>query len=297
MRRLPPLSAVRAFEAAARLENFTLAAAELGMSQAAVSYQVKSLEQRVGAALFIRERGRASLSPLGHRILPALSGAFDAIETAFALAREEDEGLLTIATTHTLANTWLAGRLGAFQLLFPDLAVRLRTGNELLDLSRGEADVAIRAGLGNWEGLDARLLMPVDFSPMCAPDFLAGIEQRLGRKVEPADLPSLPLLNPEDDWWETWLDDAGLGSDARPRGRGLRLDNQAEEGRAAMAGRGFVLLTPRLWREELASGRLVQPFAQTSKRGFGYWLVTAPGRMRSVKVKRFCEWLLAEWDS
>src|SRR4029453_1813652 len=103
MRRLPPLAAVRVFEAAARLENFTAAANELGMTQAAVSYQVKLLEERLGAALFVRERGRARLTALGLRLLPQLTQAFDTIEAAFAQNREEDEGLLRGATTFTSA--------------------------------------------------------------------------------------------------------------------------------------------------------------------------------------------------
>src|ERR671921_1853595 len=104
-RRLPPMAAVRAFEAAARTENFTAAAAELGMTQAAVSYQVKSLEERLGAPLFVREKGRVRLTPLGVRLLPPLSSAFDGIEAAFASHQQEDESLLTITTTHTFANT------------------------------------------------------------------------------------------------------------------------------------------------------------------------------------------------
>src|SRR5688500_3821208 len=148
MRRLPPLSAVRAFEAAARNENFTAAAAELGLTQAAVSYQVKALEDRLGAPLFVRERGRVRLSAPGQRLLPTLSQAFDAIEAAFASNSAEDEALLTITTTHTYANTWLAWRLGAFQMAHPDLAVRMSTDNALVDLRSGEADVAIRAGKG-----------------------------------------------------------------------------------------------------------------------------------------------------
>ena len=99
MRRLPPLAAIRAFEAAARTENFTAAAAELGMTQAAVSYQVKSLEERMVAPLLVREKGRVRLTPLGSKLLPPLSRAFDAIEGAFATHREEDESLLTITTT------------------------------------------------------------------------------------------------------------------------------------------------------------------------------------------------------
>ncbi|MFL6744404.1 MAG: LysR family transcriptional regulator, partial [Sphingomicrobium sp.] len=173
MRRLPPLAAVRAFEAAARAENFTAAAAELGMTQAAVSYQVKSLEERLGAPLFVREKGRVKLTALGQRLLPSLSSAFDSIESAFASHREEDESLLTVTTTHTFANTWLAWVLGAFQMEHPDLAVRLSTGNEVVDLRSGDADIAIRAGRGDWEGLEKIKLFDVDFTPMAAPACIA----------------------------------------------------------------------------------------------------------------------------
>jgi len=190
MRRLPPLAAVRVFEAAARLENFTAAANELGMTQAAVSYQVKLLEERLGAALFVREKGRARLTGLGLRLLPQLTKAFDTIEGAFAELREEDEGLLTVATTFTFANTWLAWRLGAFQVEHPDLAVRLATSNKLVDLKAGEADVAIRAGAQPWEGLVAIELMKVDFSPMCAPSFWKRMSEHLGRAPTQSALPT-----------------------------------------------------------------------------------------------------------
>src|SRR5438270_7820852 len=181
MRRLPPLAAIRAFEAAARTENFTAAAAELGMTQAAVSYQVKSLEERLGAPLFVREKGRARLTALGARLLPSLSSAFDSIEAAFASHREEDESLLTITTTHTFANTWLAWRLGAFQIDHPELAVRMTTNNEVIDLRSGEADVAIRAGRGDWQGYDQHELFKSSFTPMASPACVAEAEAKLGR--------------------------------------------------------------------------------------------------------------------
>jgi LysR family glycine cleavage system transcriptional activator len=294
MRRLPPLAAVRAFEAAARLESFTAAAAELGLTQAAVSYQVKSLEERLGAALFVRERGRARLTPLGQRLLPALSQALDAIEAAFASHQAEDESLLTVSTTLTFANTWLAWRLGAFQMAHPDLAVRLSTSNALVDLRAGDADVAIRAGDGQWEGLERHKLMPIEFTPMASPKFLAEVERQLGRKVRPADLPDLPMISPGDEWWAQWLKDAGVETDGSPRRRGgLRLDSQANEGHAAMGGQGFVLLTPAFWRGDIADGRLVQPFTQVSTRGgYAYWLVHPPERRMVPKIKRFREWLL-----
>ena len=294
MRRLPPLSAVRAFEAAARNENFTAAAAELGLTQAAVSYQVKALEERLGAPLFARERGRVRLTALGARLLPTLSQAFDAIETAFASHRQEDEQLLTITTTLTFANTWLAWRLGAFQMEHPDLAVRLATNNELSNLVAGDADVGIRIGKADWEGLTKHKLMQVDFTPMASPSCIAEAESKLGRPLEPADLANLQLINPGDAWWEQWFADAGVASENLPHRPGVRMDNQANEGHAAMGGLGFALLTPFLWTGDMAQGRLARPFPIVSTKGWAYWLVYPTERRMVPKIKRFREWLLEE---
>jgi LysR family glycine cleavage system transcriptional activator len=298
MRRLPPLAAIRAFEAAARTENFTAAAAELGMTQAAVSYQVKSLEERLGAPLFIREKGRARLTPLGQRLLPALSGAFDSIEAAFASHREEDESLLTISTTHTFANTWLAWRLGAFQMEHTDLAVRMTTSNELCDLKAGDADVAIRAGNGQWEGLERHHLFESAFTPMASPDCIAAVERKLRRKLEPNDMPDQNRINPSDEWWQQWFCDNGVPADeAVLRRPGIRLENQANEGHAAMAGQGFALLTPLLWKGDVAAGRLSVPFPdRVSSRQWAYWLVYPSERKLAPKIKRFKEWLIDEME-
>ena len=296
MRRLPPLAAIRAFEAAARTENFTAAAAELGMTQAAVSYQVKSLEERLGAPLFVREKGRVRLTALGTRLLPALSSAFDGIEAAFASHRQEDESLLSVTTTHTFANTWLAWRLGAFQMEHPDLAVRMTTSNELVDLRSGDADVAIRAGRAGWEGLECHELFKSSFTPMASPDCLAEAERELGRKLEPGDIPDQHLISPTDDWWQQWFADNGVRADeAVVKRPGVRLENQANEGHAAMAGQGFALLTPLLWKGDVAADRLAMPFPnRVSTRGWAYWLVYPAERRMVPKIKRFREWLLAE---
>ncbi|HVM23714.1 MAG TPA: LysR substrate-binding domain-containing protein [Sphingomicrobium sp.] len=296
MRRIPPLAAVRAFEAAARTENFTAAAAELGMTQAAVSYQVKSLEDRLGAPLFVREKGRARLTPLGARLLPALTSAFDSIEAAFATVQEEDESLLTVTTTHTFANTWLAWRVGAFQMEHPDLAVRLTTSNELVDLRSGDADLAIRAGSGDWEGVEKHRLFESAFTPMASPECIAEAERRLGRKLTPADMPHQNRIGPGDEWWQQWFSDNGVpADDSVLRRPGVRLDNQANEGHAAMAGQGFALLTPFLWKGDVAAGRLCVPFPdRVSSRSWAYWLVYPAERRMVPKVKRFREWLLPE---
>ncbi len=296
MRRLPPLAGIRAFEAAARTENFTAAAAELGMTQAAVSYQVKSLEERLGAPLFVREKGRVRLTPLGARLLPPLSGAFDAIEGAFASHRQEDESLLSVTTTHTFANTWLAWRLGAFQMEHPDLAVRMTTSNEMVDLRSGDADVAIRTGRGSWEGSECHELFKSRFTPMASPECIAAVERRLGHKLEPSDVQHQQLISPADEWWQQWFADNGVVADEQASRRpGVRLDNQANEGHAAMAGQGFALLTPLLWKGDLAAGRLACAFPdRVSTRGWAYWLVYPTERRLVPKIKRFREWLLPQ---
>ena len=266
------------------------------MTQAAVSYQVKSLEERLGAPLFVREKGRARLTALGQRLLPPLSGAFDAIEAAFASHREDDETLLTITTTHTFANSWLAWRLGGFHMEHPDLALRLTTSNELCDLRSGDADIAIRAGNGGWEGLEDKRLFESSFTPMASAEFIGEVERKLGRSLEPSDLPHLNRINPSDDWWQQWFSDNGVPADeAVLRRAGIRLENQANEGHAAMGGQGLALLTPLLWKGDVAAGRLCVPFPdRISSRGWAYWLVYPRERRLVPKVKRFREWLVEE---
>ena len=290
MRRLPPLAAVRVFEAAARHENFTAAAAELGMTQAAVSYQVKLLEERVGVPLFRRERRRVVLTEAGRRAAGPVGRAFDAIDGAFAELRAEDEGMLTISSSQTFANTWLAWRLGGFQMGHPEMAVRLSVTDTLVDFTIDEVDAAIRTGLGEWDGLDAELLFPIDFTPMCSPEFLA----RHGGRLDAADFLQLPMISPQAPWWPWWLREAGIevaGGKLRP---GVRMDSQANEGHAAMAGQGVAMLTPFFWRNDLAEGRLVRLSEQVSTSGYAYWLVVPEHRRTTPKIKRFREWLLAE---
>ncbi|MBA3896630.1 MAG: transcriptional regulator GcvA [Sphingomonadaceae bacterium] len=290
MRNLPPLAAVRVFEAAARHENFTAAAIELGMTQAAVSYQVKLLEERLGLPLFRREKKRVTLTDAGRRAAVQLSRAFDAIDASFAALRAEDSAMLTISTSQTFANTWFAWRLGGFQMLHPDMAVRLLVGDALTDFAREDVDVAVRSGRGPWPGLIADVLFHVDFTPMCSPDFLA----RHGGALEPADLLRLPLISPQDVWWPHWLREAGVDAPDVSDRPGIRLDSQAHEGNAAMGGQGIAMLTPFFWRNDLAEGRLVRPFELVCSRGFAYWLVVPEHRRAVPKIKRFRDWLRAE---
>ena len=290
MRHLPPLSAIRVFEAAARHLNFTAAAAELGMTQAAVSYQVKLLEERLGVALFRRDGRGVQLTPAGERAAPQVARGFDALDAAFARLRSENESMMTVSTTQTFANTWLAWKLGGFQMNNPNMAVRLIATDTITDFAKDEVDVAIRAGRGPWPGLERHLLFQVYFTPMCSPDFLA----RHGGKIQPKDLLNLPMISPHDPWWPHWLREAGVEVNEDEIRPGVRLDVQAHEGHAAMAGQGVAMLTPFLWRNDMAEGRLVRLSDQLSTRGFGYWLVYPEERRAVPKIKRFREWLLQE---
>lgn len=287
-RHLPPLAAIRVFEAAARHENFTAAAAELGMTQAAVSYQIRLLEDRLGLPLFRREKSRVALTDAGRRAAAASSRAFDAIDTAFSQLKAEDDSTLTISAPQTFANAWLAWRLGGFQMGHPDMAVRLLVDDAMADFATMPLDVAVRAGQGPWDGLHADRLLANDFTPMCSPGFL----KRRGR-LRPGDLPDVPIISPDNPAWAIWLRQAGVMVPALAR-PGVSMTSQGNDGNAAMAGQGVAMLTPFFWRQDLADRRLVRLFDQVSTDGRAFWLVAPDYRRHVPKIKRFRDWLLAE---
>lgn len=290
--RLPPLAAVRAFEAAARLGSFTRAAEELGLTQAAVSYQVKLLEERVGAPLFVRQPRQVLLTQTGRRLAAAATEAFDTLRAAFAAAQEATASVLTLSAVHAFASNWLAPRLGAFQLAHPRLAVRLSVSNLLTDFAREEVDAGLRTGKGPWPGLAAHHLLPVRFTPMCSPELLA----RFGPVGHPRDLLALPLLSAHDPWWATWFRLAEVEAPDLAAQAGIRLDTQQMEGSAALGGQGVAMLTPALWLPELRAGRLVQLFDLAGDEGHAYWLVYPESRRHVPKVRAFRDWLLAEME-
>ena len=289
MRRLPPLASVRVFEAAARHENFTAAAAELAMTQAAVSYQIRLLEERLGLPLFARVKGRVSLTDAGRRIAPLLASAFDTLEDAFSGLVADDSSVLSISTAQTFATTWLAPRLGAFQVRHPDLAVRLSTDNRLVDFSTGEFHAAIRVGRGGWPGLRQHFLFRLSFSPICSPEFVEAHDLR-----RPEQLLEVPRLSPGDDWWRHWLAEVGVAAADAANASGLVLDNQVMEANAVLAHAGIAMMAPMFWRGELASGRLVQPFPHLHVTELGHWLVYPENRRGQPKIAAFRDWLLAE---
>lgn len=285
---LPPLTAIRAFEAVARHLSFTRAAAELGMTQAAVSYQIRLLEERLGAPLFLRQPRQIALSALGRRLAPDVTAAFDTLRNAFARTQQQADGELAITCVPTFASYWLAANIGLFQLSHPGIAVRVEASTQLVDFTREPFDAGIRAAPAVPEGMVGHELVRAEFAPMLSPGLVEALDIR-----EPADLLRVPMVAPQDHWVPAWLALAGVAVDQAPIPSSAYLGSQDLEAAAAIAGRGFAMLTPPFYADELASGRLVQPFEPVGWDGYCYYLIYPESRRNLPKIRALRDWLLA----
>jgi LysR family glycine cleavage system transcriptional activator len=288
LRKLPPINAIRVFEAAARLSSFTRAGEELGMTQAAVSYQIKLLEERLGFALFRREARQVVLTARGRRLSASASEAFRVLEAAFASATDTAASVLTITTWSTFSANWLVPRLGAFQVAHPELAVRVDTSHRLVDLTREDVDIAVRTGAGDWPGLDCRFLFE-DVVTALVPAQAAA----RAALAHPRDLLRLRLVGPIE-WWTRWFALSGVPASELPERTALELETQYMEVSAAIAaGDAAVIVSPRYFERELASGVLVRPFPEHLE-GQRIWVAHDKARSRSPKIRAFVRWLLAQ---
>jgi LysR family glycine cleavage system transcriptional activator len=288
-----PLNALRVFEAVARLGSFTRAGEEIGMTQTAVSYQIKLLEAHIGEPLFLRRPRQIMLTDVGTQLAPKVTEAFGMLNEAMAEARGDTQPMLTINSVGTFAANWLAQRLGAFHLAHPNIAVRLGISETMLDLAREGIDVGIRSGSGNWSGMHAELLLKTSFTPMLSPK----LAESIGGVHRPEDLLKLRIIDPGDPWWEQWFEAAGVRNhDLATRTRS-RLGAQSIEASAAMAGQGVAILTPTFFAEDLAYGRLMQPFDLLCEDGRGYWLAYPESRRNVPKIKAFRNWIMDEMHS
>lgn len=287
-RRLPPLNALKAFEAAARHLSFAGAAEELHLTPSAISHQIKGLEEQLGVALFERRGRGVTLTAAGGRYYPALRQAFDQMQTATDALRSNDGlGSLTINVLPTFAIRWLVPQLSDFQRRHPEIEVRMTTSTEIIDFGRSDADAAVRFGNGKWPGLRARLLMREEIVPVCVPALLAGrpaLEQ-------PSDLKHFPLLHDVNrpDSWRQWLTAVGEKGVDPERGLKLETTNLAVQG--ALQGLGIVMVNPRLVRPELEAGILIEPFGFRLSTDSGYYLVYPQGRESRPRLAAFEEWL------
>lgn len=290
MSRQFPLNALRAFEAVARLGSFTKAGEELGMTQTAVSYQIKLIEENIGEPLFLRRPRRIALTEVGERMAPRVTEAFEMLQEAVSSARGDIDSMLLISSTPTFASQWLARNIGAFQLEHPNIAVRLVANDKIIDFAEERFDLAIRAGIGDWPGLVSHPLMRVEFTPMLSP----ALAETIGGVHEPRDLLKLRIIDPGDPWWPMWFKAAGVDDpdlDGRPHSR---LGAQSFEARAAVAGQGVAILTPEFYLDDVALGRLYQPFDIRCNDDSNYWLAYPHARRNTPKIRIFRDWLLGE---
>jgi LysR family transcriptional regulator, glycine cleavage system transcriptional activator len=295
---LPPLSALRAFEAAARHMSFSRAADELHVTPAAISHQVHALEEDLGVRLFHRMNRSIELTTSAQILLPGLSDAFAGIQSAVRRLRaHNDTGTLTVTASPSLAAKWLVLRLHRFQEQHPEVDVRISATDDVVDLTRGDFDIAIRYGCGKYPGLEIELLFTNEVFPACSPRLLTG-----GPPLRtPEDLPRHTLIHdqaverdPFVPTWAMWLKAAGV-KDA-PATAGLTFNSISLALDAAVAGQGVVLAYSNIAAADLAAERLVRLFSLALPDPFAYYIVTAPGTLERPKVQAFRNWLRQEAD-
>ena len=296
-RRLPPLNALRAFEAAARHRNFEKAGDELAVTASAVGQQVKTLEDWLGRALFVRLPSKGvDLTPAGTRYAASITEALDGLNDATArLLRPSGPRSLNLSTMPSLAVNWLIPRLGSFRQLRPDLEVRVAVSTDRTDFGREDVDVVIRFGKGNYPGMRTDLLMDEVFFPVCSQALLSDPARPL---AEPADLRNHTLLHeiidhvPDYVTWDRWL--AAVGVTGLDTSRGPRFTHTFLSLQAAASGQGVALATSVLIGDYLDAGRLVRPFPHEVRGAYQYYIVCPEASADQPDIVAFRAWLLAE---
>jgi len=295
-RRLPPLNALRAFEAAARLGSFSAAAHELRVTDSAVSQQVRALERYLGTRLFKRLPRGLLLTELGGTYLPVLTAGFDRLaEATLRLRSAGVGGLLTIATLPAFASGWLLPRLARFRERYPRIDLLLKTGRALADFRREDLDIAIRFSAGAGADNRAMLLLQEDVFPVASPTLVS--PSRIPLPI--ADLRTLPLLHdidahPHQPWlsWPRWFERAGLDSSAPLRG--LQFTDSIVLQGAAVAGLGVALGRGPNIEGLLTRGQLIRLTQESWRAGWSYYLVAPPANFSRPNVRVFVEWILEE---
>ncbi len=293
--RLPPLNALRAFEAAARRLSFTKAAEELNVTPGAVSQHIRQLEDYAGTPMFKRTGRSVLLTDAAQASLPLVREAFDQIaEAGRIMQAPARKGRVMVSSAPSFAAKWLAPRLEHFHTAHPEIEAWVSADSGLTDFTTADADFAIRYGRGDYDGLKVEKLLDETVLPVCSPDLLTG-EDAIKR---PEDLAKHTLihdvsaeLDPSCPDWNSWLQARGAATAVDGR-RGPRFNQSALAIEAAASGRGVVLAKKAIAASDIASGRLVAPFADGSiSVDYGYWLVWPKGRHLSEDVRAFLRWM------
>ena len=292
---LPPLNALRAFEAIARHLSFAKAADELHVTPAALSHQIRAFEEQLGLPLFHRRTRAIELTDAGRLIYPGLHAGFESVRGAMAqLDRSRDGNVLVISATPGLVAKWLMPRLWRFLHAHPDIDARVSASLKIADFAAEGVDVAIRLSKENHPELYAERLFNDSVLPVCSPRL---VEQGLR---SPADLPRFPLIHYDipmsmraPPLWADWFVVAGLQGDAT---RGLKVNVADHALDAAVAGAGVSLSFKLIASDDVHSGRLVTPFGPELPLASGYNFVCPKGHEKRPNVRAFRDWLFAEME-
>ena len=299
MRSIAHLNALRAFEASARHQSFSLAAQELNVTPAAVGQLVRTLEDWLGSPLFVRSTsGRARLvtTEVAEQALPDIRAGLERLAVGLERLRSGSAGgVLTVTVSPAFAAKWLLPRIERFQAAWPETDVRLDTSLKPVDFVAQRIDVGVRYGRGLWPGLAAEKLMDEEVYPVCAPALLATATLQA-----PGDLRGQVLIHDQSvdtstgfASWQAWLRHAGV--QGVPTDRGLRINNSAAVLQAAIDGQGVALARSVMAHDDLAAGRLVRLFPQVRlESALAYYVVYRPECIAQPKVAAFRDWLLRE---
>lgn len=295
-RKLPPLNGLRAFEAAARHLSFTRAASELNVTQAAVSHQVKALEERLNVLLFRRLNRVLMLTDEGQRYFPDIRDALDGIALATNnLLLSDNNGVLTVSVMPSFASLWLVPRIHEFSRLHPDIDVRISADDSLVDFARDNVDCAVRYGLGKWPAIYKERFMEEDVFPVCAPEYL---KRHPSIKV-PENLKDHVLIHDFAVYseaeayltWEYWCKNENLSEVDYTRGP--KFSHSYMVMQACLAGEGIALGRSAMIQHELDTGRLVRIFESSVTSNIAYYFVCPKSAIERFKIKAFRDWLLS----
>jgi LysR family glycine cleavage system transcriptional activator len=288
---LPPLNALRAFEAAARLSSFTRAAEELCVTQTAVSHQVRQLEESLGQALFVRGPRRVELTPHGLLWASALGDAFGRLYSAnrsLRVAKPNARPVVAVSVLPSFASRWLVRRLGRFLTTHPHVDLRISPSSELVDLNTAELDVGIRFGAGRYPGLKVERLCGDAWLAACAPT----LKGRSKLKT-PADLVGVRLLHDDNYGWKPWFEARNIKHVDVERGPLMTDSSMVVE--ATLQGQGVGLVRLSLAVDALASGQLIKLFPRLALMPTPYsYYLALPRRPVRPEVRAFCDWLRQE---
>ena len=288
-RRLPPLNSLKCFEAAGRLLSFTGAARELSVTQAAISHQIKVIEEFLGFPLFVRYPRRLALTEQGKVLLPEVIEAFDRVSQAIGtLDKEQYSNLLSVRLAPSFAAKWLSPRLKYFWLQYPEIDLCLFHAHDAVDFEREEIDIAVTYGKGDWPNVVADKLLSLDFFPVCSPTFMHNDKPLTN--IDNLRYYSL-LHDANYECWQDWLKLAGVNGIATEKG--TIIDDTNVLIQAAIDGQGIALGSSTFVEDHLESGKLIRPFETVLVNEFSYYVVCPPAHLKNPAVLAFKEWLLS----